>query len=183
MSELQTDRLCLRKWTASDADPWSKLCADPSFWRYPLGRAVGRAESAGLLTKFARHWDEHGFGLWAAIERERGVLIGFIGLAVPTFLPEVLPAVEIGWRLGTEWRGQGLASEGGRAAMAFGFEELSLGRIVSIAEPANTASLRVARRLGMTFDRATRHPALGVPLVVTSIDRARWRAGAGVQRP
>ena len=175
MAELRTERLSLRMWRASDLDEWSALCADPSFWRYPLGRALDAKESESLLKRFVRHWEEYGFGLFATTERTRGRLIGFIGLAVPTFLPEILPAVEIGWRLGSEWRGRGLATEGGRAALAFGFEEVGLERIISIAQPANTASLRVATKLGLTFDRTTSHPERGVPLVVSSIDRQRWR--------
>ncbi len=73
---------------------------------------------------------------------------GWLGLAVPHFLPEILPAVEVGWRLGERFRGQGYATEGAAAAVRYGFEELGLDRLVSIFEPANVASGRVMEKLG-----------------------------------
>ena len=79
-----------------------------------------------------------GFGIEAVIDRETDALIGWAGLAVPHFLPEVLPAVEVGWRLSGPYRGRGLATEAGRAAVDWGFTAAGLSRIVSIYEPANT---------------------------------------------
>jgi RimJ/RimL family protein N-acetyltransferase len=74
-------------------------------------------------------------------------------LSIPTFLPEVLPAVEVGWRLGERHRGHGFATEAGRAWVRYGFEELRLESIVSIYEPENIASGAVMRRLGFTLER------------------------------
>jgi RimJ/RimL family protein N-acetyltransferase len=69
---------------------------------------------------------------------------------------------------------EGLATEGGRAALAYGFQELSQERIISVAEPENAASLKVSRQLGMEVERETVHPELGVCLVVMSITRRQW---------
>jgi RimJ/RimL family protein N-acetyltransferase len=79
-----------------------------------------------------------------------GELVGFCGLTVPMFLPEVLPAVEVGWRLARGAWGRGLATEAARAALAFGFEEQGMAEIVAIVQPENVRSLRVAEKLGMT---------------------------------
>lgn len=103
-------------------------------------------------------------------------LIGFIGLSVPDFLPEVMPAVEVGWRLDPHYWGQGLATEGARAALGFGFGVLELDEIVSIYEPENLASGRIMQRLGMTHAQDTQHPRLGVPLRVFKIYRSHWDA-------
>src|SRR5262249_43265932 len=75
--------------------------------------------------------------------------LGFVGLAVPSFLPAVLPAVEVGWRLAREAWGQGLATEGARAALHQAFAELRLRSVISIIEPGNERSIRVAEQLGM----------------------------------
>lgn len=97
------------------------------------------------------------------------------GLSVPSFLPEILPAVEVGWRLGEQFWGQGYATEAGAAWVRHGFEDLGLTEIVSVYEPENTASGSVMQRLGFTLARATTHPAMGVPLHVMALTEASWR--------
>src|SRR3954447_12729160 len=95
---LLTDRLVLRRWRPEDLAPFAALCADPEVMRWiGTGRTLRRREAATVLAVFERHWEEHGFGLWA-VEAD-GELAGFAGLAVPSFLPAILPAVEVGWRL------------------------------------------------------------------------------------
>ena len=68
-------------------------------------------------------YESDGFGIEALIDRATGAMIGWAGLAVPHFLPEVLPAVEVGWRLARAQWGKGLATEAGAAAVDFGFTD------------------------------------------------------------
>ena len=88
---------------------------------------------------------------------------------IPTFLAEILPAMEVGWRLGERFRGQGFATEAGRAWVRYGFDELDEDAIVSIYEPENAGSGAVMRQLGFTLDRVTTHPIHGVQLHVMSL--------------
>ncbi len=90
--------------------------------------------------------------------RATGELIGFTGLAVPEFLPEVMPAVEIGWRLGRPSWGQGLATEAAREALRFGLIDRGLERIISIAQVGNDASERIIGKLGMRLEQETVDP-------------------------
>lgn len=177
---LCTERLTLRAWTDADLDPLAEVFAVKAVWEFPFSRGLTREETAAFLEHQRASWRTRGFGLWAAELRETGELIGFIGLSVPSFLPEVLPAVEVGWRIHPRhWR-QGLATEGGRASIEQGFAALGLDRIVSIAEPDNEASIRVMRKLGMTEVLRTTHPSLGVALTVHEIVRpAAAEAGIG----
>ena len=92
---------------------------------------------------------------------------------MPHFLPEILPAVEVGWRLAAVARGRGYATEAGAAAVAFGFTAGGLERIVSIYEPQNVASGRVMEKLGFTPWIETTGPR-GEELVVTELWRAHW---------
>ena len=69
-----------------------------------------------------------------------------------------------------------MATEGGRAALAFGFDVLGLDEIVAISEPANVASERVMQRLGMILDHDTTHPDREIPLRVYKMTRAVWNA-------
>jgi RimJ/RimL family protein N-acetyltransferase len=153
VAAVETERLLLRRWRASDAAPLAALNADPEVMRFiGRGAVLGRGLSDDLLTRFEREWAERGFGLWAVAEREApGELLGFCGLTVPMFLPEVLPAVEVGWRFARAAWGRGLATEAARAAVAFGFGPAhGMREILAIVDPANVRSLRVAEKLGMS---------------------------------
>ena len=138
------------------------------------------AESEGFLLRVLADTADPGRPAFhAVIERSSGALIGWAGLSVPDFLPEVLPAVEVGWRFGPDHRGRGYATEAGTAALRWGFEDLGLDAVVSIFEPDNVASGRVMDRLGFDAGFATTHPARGLPLVVRTLTVADWRAGIG----
>ena len=120
-----------------------------------------RAESDAMVERIEAHFERYGFGLWAVEVRERGSFIGFVGLAVPSFEAHFTPCVEVGWRLAQQCWGLGYATEAARAAVTFGFGQLSLEEIVSFTVPANERSRCVMNRLGMTHDPADDfdHPA------------------------
>lgn len=172
---LETERLTLRPFRPADLDRLAPLHAEGAFWWYPLQRGQSREETAGFLARTLDRYATTGWGVGAVVERATGTLVGWAGLAEPAFLPEVLPAVEVGWRLGSAWWGRGYATEAGAAWVRWGFEDGGLDRIVSIYEPPNQASGRVMARLGFELDRVAVHPALGVELHVTALTRTRWR--------
>ena len=110
---------------------------------------------------------ERAFCLWKLLPRlhkEGGGLIGFCGLQP---LPES-GEIEIGWWLARAWWGRGLATEAARAALRDGFERAGLQRIVAIAQPANTASIRIMRKLGMRFERMTESRGIPVAMYCSS---------------
>lgn len=167
-----TERLVLRPWQPDDFDRLTKVWARPEVWQFPMKRGFQPAETARWLqARLDRQDDPTGPVLRAACDRRSGTLLGFIGLSVPLFLPEILPAVEVGWRLDPDWWGQGLATEGAGAMVSYGFETLGLDRVWSIYEPDNVASGRVMEKLGMRLERETTHPQLGVRLRVMALDR------------
>ncbi len=167
--ELETERLRLRAWRDDDIEAYAALCADPEVMRFLRG-PMTRAAAETQLQVFRQHWADEGFGLWCATLKPSDECIGFIGLAVPHFLPEVMPSVEIGWRLARPAWGQGLASEGARATVDFAFGPLGLDRLVSITLPENQPSWNVMQKLGMTLERTTIHPERGFDVVVYSMD-------------
>jgi RimJ/RimL family protein N-acetyltransferase len=171
---LETERLVLRPWRApADLDALAAVNGDEAVMRWiPPFRPMSREESAAQLERIVIHWEQHGFGLWALELRDDGAgCIGFAGLAVPGFLPAVLPTVEVGWRLSSAWWGRGLATEAAHACVAYAFETLRLASVVSIIDPQNAASLRVAAKLGMTRDSDRLHPVSGRRLRVMRLDR------------
>lgn len=136
--------------------------ADPEVMRW-IGDGSVRTEqqTREAIEAIEQEWDSRGFGLFAVEVRATRELAGFTGLAVPGFLPEVMPAVEIGWRLGKAFWGQGMATEAAGAALRFGLAHRGLERIISIVQVGNDASERVVAKLGMHLERRTVHPANG----------------------
>jgi RimJ/RimL family protein N-acetyltransferase len=170
-AEPVTDRLVLRRWRMGDAARFAAINADPEVMRHiGHGHVLGRGLSDDLIARFEKEWRERGFGLWAVAPRDEDAqLLGFCGLTVPMFLPEVLPAVEVGWRFGRDAWGQGYATEAARAALAFAFEEHAMREVIAIVDPENGRSLRVAEKLGMTARPDRVHPATGKRLTVVGI--------------
>ncbi len=159
----------LRPLAMDDLDDLAVLHAEESFWRYPFGRGWSRSESESFLERTIERYQDPGVAVSAVVVADTGELAGWAGSSIPTFLPEILPAVEVGWRLGERYRGHGFATEAGRAWVRHGFEELGLESIVSIYQPENIASGTVMRRLGFTLERETRHPTYGMCIHVMSL--------------
>jgi len=177
MSEIQTPRLLLRQFDEDDLVQMAEINADPGVMRWIGDGSVRDLEqTAQAMERWEEEWDEEGFGLFAVELLASGELAGFTGLSVPAFLPEVLPAVEIGWRLGRQFWGQGYASEAAHAAMEFALTDRGLDRLVSISRVGNDASENVMRKLGMTLERETTHPEFGFPLRVHAIDLSEFQA-------
>ena len=152
MIEIGTDRLLLRGWRDEDLEPYARLCADPGVMRFiGNGSTLSREQSEEQISHFVDHWKEHGFGLWAMEEKATGAFVGFVGLAYQEDWTEGPHKTEVGWRFGREFWGRGLATEGAKASVHYGLEDLGLERIISIIQPANVASRRVAGKVGLTL--------------------------------
>jgi RimJ/RimL family protein N-acetyltransferase len=170
-AERVTDRLVLRRWRAGDAARFAAINADPEVMRHiGHGHVLGRALSDALIARFEEEWRERGFGPWAVASRDDpDELLGFCGLTVPMFLPDVLPTVEVGWRLARGAWGHGYATEAARVALAFAFQEHGMREVIAIVDPGNARSLRVAEKLGMTPRPDRLHPATRKRLTVLGI--------------
>jgi len=169
---VHTERLVLRRWRAEDRAPFAAINADAEVMRWiGSGRVLGRGLSDELVDRFEREWDQRGHGLWAVGWRNdpAGLLLGFCGLTAPMFLPDVLPAAEVGWRLARPAWGLGVATEAAQAALAFGFERSGLAEIVAVVAPENARSLRVAEKLGMTRRPDRHHAAAGRRVAVLGV--------------
>jgi RimJ/RimL family protein N-acetyltransferase len=147
---LETERLILRRWKSTDAEPYSKLNSDPAVMEF-LPKRLSREESDAMIARMEAHFSKHGFGSWAVEIKATGEFIGFTGLSRPAFEAHFTPCVEVGWRLARAHWGHGFATEAARSALAFGFES-GLEEIVSFTVPANERSIGVMERLKMKRD-------------------------------
>ena len=179
--EVATVRLRLRQWRDADRAPFAALNADPLVMKY-FASVISREASDRSIDVWQAELAERGWSNWAVEKVQGGEFIGFVGLSVPrrAELP-FMPCVEIGWRLGRAFWGQGYATEAARAALRVGFERLGLPEIVAFTSLINRPSRAVMERIGMIdsgedFD----HPALPEGSGLRRhcryrLPRARWR--------
>jgi RimJ/RimL family protein N-acetyltransferase len=172
MIPYSTARLVLRRPEDSDVEPLMAMDAHPEVMRYIRNGAIvspDRDRARQAVARWREQWDEQGFGMCSVIVRETGEYAGWVTLAVPGFLPEILPAVEIGWRLRREHWGQGYATEAAAELLRFALTGAGLDRIVSIRHIDNARSERVMDKLGLRFEFQTTVPATGQPVAVHAI--------------
>lgn len=179
---IRTDRLVLRRWREADRDPFAAMNADPAVVEHLQG-PMSRERSDDFVDRIERHWDEHGWGLWAVEVPGVAPFVGYVGLWPADYVAEGM--VEVGWRLARLHWGRGYATEAAREALRFGFEEVGLPEIVSFTVPANERSRRVMERIGLRRDPADDfdHPRVDaaayphlVRHVLYRLDRETWRS-------
>ncbi|MGW3141470.1 GNAT family N-acetyltransferase [Streptomyces sp. NPDC001139] len=176
MIEIRTPRLLLRSWHEDDLVPMADINGDPRVMRWIDDGSVRDLDhTAAAVERWEEEWDEEGFGLFAVELLASGELIGFTGLSVPEFLPEVMPAVAISWRLGSQFWDQGYVSEAAHATLEFALQDRGLDRVISISRMGDNASENVIRKLGMVPERETVHPVYGYPLRVHAIDLTEFQ--------
>ena len=149
---LETSRLLFRRLTMDDLDELYTLYQDPEIRRY-FPEGVLKYED----TKEELEWHMNGhprhpeLGLWATVHKETGKFIGRCGL-LPWEIDDKLE-VEIAYLLDKNFWHQGLATEAAKGIMEYGFDKLSLSRLICLIDPDNTASQKVAERIGMALER------------------------------
>jgi RimJ/RimL family protein N-acetyltransferase len=173
MLEIETARLKLRSFTPDDLNDLSEIRSDPDVMKYlGSGKPESIDQSRTALNKILAHWEKHGFGRWAAIDKARDKLIGWCGLS---YL-ENTKDVEIGYGMAKSYWGKGLTSEAAAAVIKAGFEDLGLDHIVAVAWPENLASRRVMDRLGMKYVKMVYH--YQVEVVYYTISRGEYQAAS-----
>jgi ribosomal-protein-alanine N-acetyltransferase len=162
---LETPRLLLRPWRASDRPLFAEQNGDPVVMRY-FQKILTPEQSDAYVDRLEQHFAAHGFGDWAVEAPGVASFIGMVGLQRVGFEAAFTPAVEVGWRLHRRYWGQGYATEAAQAAIPDGFSRIGLNEIVAFTTLGNLPSVRVMQRLGMTRTIEFDHPSVppGQPL-------------------
>jgi ribosomal-protein-alanine N-acetyltransferase len=153
MIALETERLQIRNWRLPEDEEGARgIFCDSDVMRFiPAGtfapesmpRVIGR-----MIERDARD----GFGVWPVLEKSSGAIVGECGI---TYIPDTTD-VEIAWLYSRAAWGKGYATEAARAVLAYAFGQAGLKRVYALVLPENKASVAVANRLGMRFDRVVR---------------------------
>lgn len=152
MTTVETSRLRLRPLQASDAEPFMEIHQDPEVIKYVLlGAAPGGITVAWRnIAMMIGHWHLRGYGPWAVSEKSTGQVIGRVGL----WNPEGWPGIELGWIIRRSHWDHGFATEASRAALEWAWENVDTDHIISVIQPDNVRSIRVAEKIGERFERA-----------------------------
>lgn len=145
---LATPRLYLRRLRASDMQAYhQRIYADPEVVRtLSTQRPLAWEDFTRRIPTFmVEHWQQHNFGPWVVIHQASGELIGHCGLR---YWPDSSD-IEVLYALDKRYWGQGLATEGARASLQYGFTHLRLPAIMAAALVENLASRRVLEKIGM----------------------------------
>lgn len=146
---LETRRLRLRAHRVSDFPALAAVWAEEAVTRFIGGKPSTPTEAWARLLRYRGLWPLLGFGYWAVEETASGRFVGDVGFADfhRALEPSIHGVAEMGWVLGSEFHGQGYASEAVAAALQW-LDRAGKGRSVSIIDPANAPSLKLAHRNG-----------------------------------
>ena len=143
---LETPRLRLEPFTEGDGDALFEMERDPEVKRY-AGGVLTRQQTEKRLLKFIKLVNETGFGPVAIKMQATGQIIGLCGF-YGTDDPQT---IEIFYGLARAAWGQGYATEAAKALAVAGMEQLEIARIIAPVNPENVRSVRVLKKIGMTF--------------------------------
>ena len=159
---LRTRRLVLRGWRDEDRPPFAAMNADPVVMEH-FPNILTSEESDALVDRYMEAWSR-GYGLWAVERQDLQRFIGFVGFSQPGWSAPFTPCIEIGWRLSAPSWGNGFATEGATAALAWARDKVAFPRneVVSFTVTANIRSRKVMEKLGLLHDDADDfdHPLL-----------------------
>jgi RimJ/RimL family protein N-acetyltransferase len=150
---INTDRLILRKHTLQDTDLVLQLATDPAVRQFIRGTPATREEAWHRLLRHAGHWSLLGFGMFAVFERATNQFIGEVGLAdFQRGLGDNFDGTpEAAWVFTGSSHGKGFALEAMTATLGWFDEQGFSSRSVCIIDPRNTASIKLAGKLGFNY--------------------------------
>jgi RimJ/RimL family protein N-acetyltransferase len=169
---LDTDRLTLRLWQPEDFEEFAAMCAEPDVMKFigRDGKPLPRFLAWQGFCAMAGHWKLRGFGMFAVIERATGELAGRVG----PWHPEGWPGFELGWALRKKFWGRGYATEAGQRCLEYAFTDLHRPHLISLIDPANIASIRVAERVGEHLEGTVVLPDSQKEVLQYGLSREEW---------
>jgi RimJ/RimL family protein N-acetyltransferase len=157
MTQIETERLVLREPQPGEAEALLDLVGDGEAMR-PIGSEPGGMDVAvEHLERWLRRWEANGMGPFLVLRKGEPGIIGRVGPLVwnaRTWETSTLAdagddaVVELGWMIASAHWGHGYAPEAARAVRQWVYDTQGVERLISLIDPANTNSARVAEKLG-----------------------------------
>jgi RimJ/RimL family protein N-acetyltransferase len=153
---IETERLVLRQPRPEDAPGLLEAFADPEAMRFIAdGSTTDLAGAEAAVERWLERWDAWGIGMFVVERTEDGRVLGRAGFL--RWDPETWEIggseTELGWGLAREHWGHGYATEAALALRNWALGERALTRLISLIQPANLRSVRVAEKLGERYEQ------------------------------
>jgi RimJ/RimL family protein N-acetyltransferase len=160
MNILETNRLVLRHLVPADAADLYRIYCDPETMKFMGKSPVSMTEERrNIESHITQHYEKYGVGLWATVIKDNIRLIGRCGLMHKQI--EGTEEVEVAYLLDRQYWGKGLGTEAAEAIIEYGYAQYGFRRIVAVVHPENSASIRVAEKIGMRYERDVRYGEIG----------------------
>ena len=170
-----SERLGFRNWVMEDLSEFSEINQDDNVMEY-FPAKLSKDETKQFIIRLQDHYKEFGHNFYAVELLTNKELIGFIGLADTRMNLDFTPCKEIGWRLKRSTWNKGLATEGAKRVLEYGFNDLNINEIVSFTAKVNLKSEHIMKKIGMTKVKEFVHPKIDAnhvlnPHVLYKIER------------
>ncbi|MEH7380891.1 GNAT family N-acetyltransferase [Bacillus sp. JJ1533] len=147
---LETERLYLRQYDEYDIYSLHTIFSDPETKEY-YPAPFTFEQSQNWIKRNQERYLEDGFGLWGICLKETNELIGDCGLVKQKV--DGKTEIEIGYHINKEFWSKGFATEAAKGCKEYGFYQLGLKKLISIIDPRNLPSIRVAEKIGFTKEK------------------------------
>lgn len=144
---IKTARLYLREFSSDDAESLYLLNLDQDVIQFTGDNPFLNTEEAADFIVQYDHYQKYNMGRWAVISKDTHAFLGWCGLK---YTPES-DEYDIGFRFFKEHWNIGYATESATACIDYGFNTLYIPKIIGRAVKANTASVKVLEKIGLTF--------------------------------
>jgi RimJ/RimL family protein N-acetyltransferase len=152
-SIIETKRLILRQWDNEDIPVLAAINQDPKVMEHFPALKTYEETTRFVHANIELHKNGQ-YCIYAVEIKDLNDLIGFVGLVQVDIKLPFAPAVEILWRIGSQYWDQGYATEAAMAVRDYAFEVLGLSELVTFTVPANSRSIKLMERLGFIHEPA-----------------------------
>jgi [ribosomal protein S5]-alanine N-acetyltransferase len=157
----ETQRLVIRHVHIFDFASFERVLSDQEVMHFGPGAQTPQ-QIRQWIAEALNYYATWGFGPWTVVRKDNREVIGYCGLF---YFPDLCgqEEVEIGYRLARKEWGQGFATEAALAVRDYALNTLNLRRLVAMVAPDNTASVGVATKLGMHYEKDVMFPDYSYP--------------------
>lgn len=150
---IETERLLIRELLPTDAEGMFEMESDPIVHRYVGNKPITTIEESRAVIEFVRQqYADYGIGRWAVLEKATNDFVGWLGFKwMQGPVNGHTNFYDFGYRLTRKHWGKGYASEGSKAAMKYGQEQLGFKNIYAMTDVDNKASRRVLEKTGLQY--------------------------------
>jgi RimJ/RimL family protein N-acetyltransferase len=154
-----SERLGFRNWIDFDISKMIDISSDPDVMEFFPAIAT-KIQTIEFIERMKLMYIEKEYCYFAVDHLKDESFIGFIGLYYQTYESQFTPSVDIGWRLNKKYWNNGLATEGAKKCLEYGFNKLGLKKIIATTPIINIKSIRVMEKIGMVKLAEFKHPRL-----------------------